>query len=992
LQAPSLSQTNTGDRSDISSCGNKPQVTCDLFFINIGSIRRNLDDLCIYLRANNIKPAIIAISEIWINSYELPLYPIDGYHMFGSALKINRADGVLFYVHESVACEGIILDFIPKSMSYVIIRCSSKLGDVIYINIYRQQAVSRNIFYDELENLFDILPVYPNTTVVICGDVNLDIAQSSKIPTSEIDSYMNLLSSHGFTNLFTSYTRITAKGASCIDHCYVKNFNIDQVRFDHLDTQVKDHLATIVSFGLYSNLLVDSGVDVRQRQYYTSIDYGNAGILLDIYSDIFMNYDDSNPNYLSENFSSSIATILKTSTIVKYPSSNKTKLKSWMTAGILKSIRVRNRLGSKRFHSPELMSRYQEYAASIKILIARAKSDYLNSELNRFEGDSRKTWKCVNDYLYGNKGASRSVNELVVDGDAIVDPIKIANTFNDYFSTLGERTVAAMAHSSTTGDVDITPPFAPSSLLNIPIPNAENIIMIIDKLKNSSHIGHDGLSNYFVKNFKIKLAPLIVKICSAIILTGIFPNNLKISKIIPLLKKGHTSDISNYRPISLSPILAKIVERYINGHLYDHLEKINAFPSAQYGFRRHRGCEDAVHSVVREICSRKNKKNNRVATTFFDFSKAFDTVPHTKLLRKLQKLGVNGTSLQLFESYLSQRQVFTEICGVSSDLHAITRGVPQGGCLSSTLFNAFTSDIQYIKLNGKLSLFADDSNIVNSAKSNSLLKTVVEQDLTTFANWCNDNELCLNWDKTMILLTGKFPYSIDFNLHNSSCSDHNNCLCPQIRIVKQCKYLGIILDSSLTFQFHVDALAIKLRRAIAALYKLSYLNRYDISLQFFYACFQSHIDYCSSVWGNLTTARCNKLLILQKHALRIIYQKSRTSPSKPLFCLSKVLPFTQRFLYRVCLFVFKMMMRREIINNDNASRHHITGKLLLPVQHCRMFTRSMSVLAIRIYNWCGAAMFDESISKFKKHITLKIDSLMTVTDGLSKLINGCWAA
>jgi hypothetical protein len=879
-------------------------------------------------------------------------------------------------------------------MNFVIIQNKSSHENNLFVNIYRQHSVPRHIFYDELEQLLRLLPTGPNTPVVICGDVNINLAGNSKIPVNELDSYLNLLTNQGYSNLFTSYTRVSKTSSSCIDHCYIKNLDIDNVAFTHFDTQVKDHLGTAVSLSSSLDKVHANRSSDHVQRYKTYIDYKNAGILIDIFSDIFMMYDKDNPNYLSNEFVNSISTILKTSTTTKQITANKLKIQPWITTGILKSIRIRNRIGKKRFQSSHSMIRYQNYAATIKTLIAKAKADYFNNELIRYNGESKKTWKCVNGYLYGkHQNNSSDIESLVINGVETNIKQDIANNLNDYFSSIGETTVTANVQNPTVdnnNDIKI-----PSSLsinqLIIPAPNTDDIIKIIDNLKDSYHLGHDGLSNHFIKHFKFKLAPLITIICSSIIENGIFPDNLKISKIIPLHKKGSRSEKSNYRPISLSPILAKIVERYINSHLYKHLENIDAFPKSQFGFRQNRGCEDALHSVTNEICLKKNIKKNLVSTTFFDFSKAFDTVPHHRLLIKLKKFGVMNSHLKLLESYLTGRQVFTEIGGIRSEFKHVSRGVPQGGCLSSTLYNAYTADIQYLKLNGKLSLFADDSNIVNSAKSPASLKTIVEHDLMIFAKWCTSNELVLNYDKTTIMLLNKIQHNITFHIHTHSCINHFDCHCTQIQTVSSYKYLGIILDSSLSYQPHIDSLSIKLRRAIAALYKLACWNNVDISLRFYYACFQSHIDYCLSVWGNLSLARCNKLLILQKHEFRIIFQVNRLSPSLPLFTRANILPFRQRFIFRLCLCVYKLMTRKELITINNSVRHQLTGKLSLPSQHCRIFSRSLGVTSIRIYNWCGADLFTKRISKFKTDIKQKISDLYLTTNGIDCLLNGCWA-
>jgi hypothetical protein len=360
------------------------------------------------------------------------------------------------------------------------------------------------------------------------------------------------------------------------------------------------------------------------------------------------------------------------------------------------------------------------------------------------------------------------------------------------------------------------------------------------------------------------------------------------------------------------------------------------------------------------------------------------------LLLKLKRLGITDHHHKLIESYLSDRQVFTEVNDKSSNLRYVRRGVPQGGSLSSTLFNAYTADIQYIDLHGKLSLFADDSNIINNAKSVALLKKNVEHDLALFADWCSANDMILNLDKTMLMLSSRIPTNTVFSQHNPMCNNHLDCQCPTLQIVNQYKYLGIILDSSLTFQYHIDAVVKKLRNALAALYKLADWNRRDIALKFYHACFQSHVDYCLSAWGHVTIARRNRILLLQKHALRLIYQKNRNSPSAPLFASSKILPFQQRFIYRLSLFVYKMMMRKELITIANSHRYHLTGKLLLPAQHCRMYSRSIMVTAIRIFNWYGHVAFDKKISLFKTEARVKLNQLAKQPNGLDHLIDGCW--
>jgi hypothetical protein len=211
-----------------------------------------------------------------------------------------------------------------------------------------------------------------------------------------------------------------------------------------------------------------------------------------------------------------------------------------------------------------------------------------------------------------------------------------------------------------------------------------------------------------------------------------------------------------------------------------------------------------------------------------------------------------------------------------------------------------------------------------------------------------------------------------------------------VEIVSGFKYLGILIDRKMNFANHVDHIIMKLRQALAAMYKLAHLQNSEILKSFYHSCFQSHINYCVSVWGNLTINRTESILRMQKKALRLIYNVSYDYHTAELFKRSEILPFQANFIYRLSLYTYKQIHLDNIITHDNSIRFKITGKLLLPSQHCRMFTRSFMVLAIRIFNWCGDGLFRQAINGFKKDIKTKILSLDSTRNGMQLLINGCW--
>ena len=254
---------------------------------------------------------------------------------------------------------------------------------------------------------------------------------------------------------------------------------------------------------------------------------------------------------------------------------------------------------------------------------------------------------------------------------------------------------------------------------------------IFGKFETSKSSGVDGIANHFLK---IGLPVLIESRCDIInlsIATGVFTDSWKIAKVAPIFKSGQTDDRSNYRPNSVLPFVSRAFEKLIYNQLYDYLDG-NKLPfSRQSRF-------SSLHSVATCLLKCTSEwylnmdKGQYTAMIFVDLKKAFDTVNHEILLKKLKKYGVIGSENAWFASYLCKRMKFCRVNGVSSGLDDTNCGVPQGSCLGPLLFLIYINDLPFSLQSGKVTMYADDTTLSYSSENIVDLSENLNRDLNLF--------------------------------------------------------------------------------------------------------------------------------------------------------------------------------------------------------------------------------------------------------------------
>ena len=547
----------------------------------------------------------------------------------------------------------------------------------------------------------------------------------------------------------TKPTRITSKTATLIDNIFTNSYSKQTAGL--ILTDISDHLPIFISTNLTVYEKDNKGTKVNARDVNDENIRNFKNKLCQVDWDNVCNSTDVDVSYscFIEKFNLLYNECFPIKSLKKRIRINKPK-SPWITYSLLKSIRRKNLLYRNSIQKPSEsnISKYKNYRNKLNTLLRLAKQNYFSSQLDREKHNMKNTWKILNSILRSSK---KSISDkFVSNGNIINEPKQIADGFNKYFANIGPLLANSIKHNGN----DFThylegSHFSSTCYLK---PTDENeILKIIGKLGSNKSPGHDNIKSDLVKQIASEISYPLKLICNLSLSTGVFPNDLKIAKVVPIYKKDNPENFGNYRPVSVLPCFSKILERIMYNRCYDFITKTNVLFKKQYGFRNKHSTYMAVLDFVININHAIDNDKYTLAV-FMDLSKAFDTIDHSILLSKLYHCGFRGISYDWFASYLSNRKQYVSYQNTKSSYENVICGVPQGSILGPLLFILYMNDICFTSSLLKFILFADDTTVIYLNDDISVLYDTVNRELNEVCNWFKCNKLSLNASKTNLML------------------------------------------------------------------------------------------------------------------------------------------------------------------------------------------------------------------------------------------------
>ncbi|MBY0580860.1 MAG: reverse transcriptase family protein [Rickettsiales bacterium] len=446
-------------------------------------------------------------------------------------------------------------------------------------------------------------------------------------------------------------------------------------------------------------------------------------------------------------------------------------------------------------------------------------------------------------------------------------------------------------------------------------------------LKPNKSSGLDDISPRVVKEvFNIIEYPLLI-ISNLSFNNGVFPNLLKLARVVPIFKDGNISKLANYRPISILPFFSKILERIMHNRLYNYFTKHNLLNNNQYGFRKGHSTEHAVIKLVKEILN-GFENNQYTLGVFIDLSKAFDTVDHNILLCKLKNYGVKNNNYKWFCSYLKNRKQCVSYDKTCTKLESISCGVPQGSILGPLLFLIYINDIYLSSSILNFNLFADDTQVFYTHSNIKSIFITMNRELDNLNEWLKANKLSLNKTKSKYILFSKSSKSETLPLKLPDISIEKTNLQRTFCI----KFLGVLLDEQISWKDHINLIENKISKSIGIMYKTRHMLDKNCLKLIYYSFIHSYINYCNIAWASTYPSKLTRILNKQKHASRLILNANKYTSANPLLRKLGVLNVYQLNIYSILLFMFRFKYRMLpnifedlffIINHKYQTKHSL---------------------------------------------------------------------
>jgi hypothetical protein len=565
----------------------------------------------------------------------------------------------------------------------------------------------------------------------------------------------------------------------------------------------------------------------------------------------------------------------------------------WIDGEVIHLSNVKHNLWKKANNSNRQCDwdNYKRASNTLKNTVTRKFNEFINEACDDIASNPKRFWGLVSNKARSSKQGIP--DDIHYDNNHATEPLKQAELFNTYF------------FSQFNGSQFVLPtiqPFVNNNLCNINV-NVNDVYKVLIKLNVNKAQGADGIPTIIYRNLASTLAPSMTMLFNLSLLSGTVPDEWKWANVVPIFKKGAKNDVTNYRPISLLPVIGKILEKCIHDQIYSVL--VNDININQHGFMHHRSTAtqliDFYHNVYSNI-----DHNKQVDIVYLDFSKAFDCIPHSLLIHKLTSMGFSGNILAWLNNYLSNRRQRVVLKGACSSYLHVRSGVPQGSILGPLLFILYINDI-FSCVNDEsvnLALYADDSKISKIVQSEDDCE-VLQGALNTLVQWSTKWGMQFNNKKCEVM---SFKLSKHKTIYNYCIDNH------VLKRSSQFTDLGVIVSDDMSCRAHIDNCINKANKRLGLVKRcIGYNCSVKTKLLSYTALVRPLLEYNTVTWFPDNRKYVSRLESVQRRATKFILSDYKISYKDRLNACN-LLPLSLRRQYLDGVFVYNSLNNINAIN------------------------------------------------------------------------------
>ena len=882
---------------------------------------------------------IIGLTETWLDTESEKRISVQGYRVICASRKNKSGGGVAALIKEdqtyrerpdlSIFKEGLI-----ESVFVELIREGRK-NDLIGV-VYRPPGGNLVEFNKEISK---ILSLTKSDSCFIMGDFNVDLLKLNKhTPTNE---FMSEFTTQGFFPLISLPTRLTDTTATLIDNIWTNKVDA-QMKTGLVTVRISDHLP-IFSFTERQRDSEEREGKKKPRRKVTEHRIARFAEQLETWS--FDEERAKGVDYNVAKFRNQFRDMYNENfPIAESKKSAKDREKPWLDNDEFKDlIEAKGRLYKRKLKgllAEDEVRELQEINKEVNRKRKALKRQYFKEKLDERIGNLRKTWEVLGEALTGRKGKDRSstCRYFFENKEGITDGQKIAQGFCDFYCQVGPKLAAKIKKEQRSYREFMGEPVQESFILTPTTPQEiEDLCLALDPGKG---IGWDEVSPKVIKGVAKELSGSLSRLYNCCMREGYYPKCFKVARVVPVFKAEDPTDFSNYRPVSVLPVLSQVFEKVIRSRLVRFLDRNEVIIPGQYGFRSGHSTAMAILDMVEKVRGAWEQGNVALGV-LIDLKKAFDTVDHSILLAKLEHYGIRGASNKLMSSYLEDRTQYVVYDGYESDRGQLSCGVPQGSVLGPLFFLLYVNDMVKACPELELVLFADDTNIFAQGKETTALFEQVNVGLNELSRWFRCNKLTLNLKKTEYVFFGgpKYREMAQVSLEIGG---------ETIRRVEGSRFLGVWIDQELRWTNHINNVTTKISQLLGVIGRVSSVLGGNTLRTLYNGLVLPHLQYCLIVWGDFAGGRnktlADKLLKLQKRFVGMIAETKGRYHSDPLFARFGILKMDDLYRQQLRMYAWRFwkgclpegqasLYQRTVNVHEHATRSAGSGISILTRDH-----------------------------------------------------------